>query len=328
MPNNILILGAGGVFGNHNAKFLLENTRDNIIAVGRNPRLGPEFTLNVGVENNQYEYHQIHMVFELEKLKKLIKSRKINIIINYAALAYANSWDEPQHYFRTNSLFVAELVDFLGTIDFFDYFVQIGTSEVYGSTEEPAVETLIAPTSPYSVSKLGADMFLQSMSSVRGFPTSIIRPSNCFGEGQYVYRILPKVILYLLQGKEFPLEGGGTAEKSFMHIDNVSNAVNLILTQRPAGEIYNCGPNAPISMKALVERVCFLMGASFEKSVTITPGREFEDQRYWLNSEKLKRDLGWDMTVDMDQGLERMITWVKRYQKELGGATTSFELRA
>ena len=70
MPNNILILGAGGVFGNHNAKFLLENTRDNIIAVGRNPRLGPEFTLNVGVENNQYEYHQIHMVFELEKTQQ------------------------------------------------------------------------------------------------------------------------------------------------------------------------------------------------------------------------------------------------------------------
>ena len=106
------------VFGNLNVQYLLENTDDNIIAVGRNPRLGKEFSLGVGDNNDKYQYKQIHMVFEIEKLKKIIKENKVNIIINYAALAYADSWFDAHHYFRTNSYFVAELVDFLCGLDF------------------------------------------------------------------------------------------------------------------------------------------------------------------------------------------------------------------
>ena len=328
MPNNILILGAGGVFGNLNAKYILENSDDRVIAVGRNPRLGPEFTLNVGIENENYEYHQIHMVFEIEKLKRLIVKEKINVIVNYAALAYANSWDEPHLYFRTNGLFVAELVDFLGNLDFFDYFLQIGTSEVYGSTPQPATESVIAPTSPYSISKLGADLFLQSMSSVRGFPCSIIRPSNCFGEGQYTYRIIPKAILFLLSGRKFPLEGGGKAMKSFMHVENLCAAVELILAKKPQGEIYNCGPEQPISMATLVNRVCDAMGKNFDENVDIVPAREFEDSIYWLNSEKIKNELGWSTSVSLEEGLERSVCWVKMYKDQLERSSNVFELRA
>lgn len=328
MQNNILILGAGGVFGNLNAKHILETSNDKVFAVGRNPRLGPEFTLNVGLNNRNYEYHQIHMVFEIEKLKKFIVKNKINIIINYAALAYANSWYDAHLYFNTNSSFVAELVDFLSGVDFFDYFLQIGTSEVYGSTPEPACETIIAPTSPYAVSKLGADLHLQSMSKVRDFPCSIIRPSNCFGEGQYAYRIIPKAMLYFLNKKKFPLEGGGSAQKSFMHMQNLCSAVDLVLKYRPAGEIYNVGPEAAISMAEIIHRICYVMNVNFEEYVDVVEGRMFEDQIYWLNSDKAKADLGWSLTVDFDEGLQRVFQWVNENKGLLAKAPDSFELRA
>ena len=328
MTDNILILGAGGVFGNLNAQYILETTDSNVFAVGRNPRLGSEFSLDVGNEAEKYEYHQIHIVFEIEKLKTFIKENKINIIINYAALAYADSWSDPQHYFRTNTLFVSELVNFLSNLDHFDYFLQIGTSEVYGATQEPADESMIAPTSPYSISKLAADLFLQSMNNVRGFPCSIIRPSNCFGEGQYTYRIIPKAFLCMLNGRRFPLEGGGAAMKSFMYVENLYSAVNLILEMRPRGQIYNCGPDKAISMADLVREICVVMGKTYEDAIEITEGRMFEDSIYWLNSEKIKTELGWKQTISLQKGLLKMYKWARLYSTKLNNKEVKFELRA
>tara|TARA_E500000331_G_scaffold11831_1_gene10816 strand:- start:1149 stop:2135 length:987 start_codon:yes stop_codon:yes gene_type:complete len=328
VANNILILGAGGVFGNLNAKYILENSNDNIYAVGRNPRLGSEFSLNVGRGYKNFEYHQIHMVFEIEKLKTFIKEKKINIIINYAALAYANSWFGSQHYFRTNTFFVSEIVDFLSSIDHFDYFLQIGTSEVYGSNQQPAKEEVIAPTSPYSISKLAADLFLQSMNDVRGFPCSIIRPSNCFGEGQYTYRIIPKAMLCFLDNSKFPLEGGGVAIKSFMHAENLYSAVKLIIDQKPKGQIYNCGPDEAISMADLVREICVVMNKNYEDHIEVTKGRMFEDSVYRLDSGKLKKELGWHPTVGLREGLFRMYEWINSNSDRLSMAQGDFELRA
>ena len=328
MPNKTLILGAGGVFGNHEAKYRLANSDETIYCVGRNPRLGKEFNLGVGDADSRYEYHQVHMVFEIDRIKELITKEKINVVINYAALAYANSWDKGHYYFRTNTTFVAELCDFLQHLDFFDFFLQIGSSEVYGGTPAPATEADINPTSPYSVSKLAADLYLMSMASVRKFPCSIIRPSNCFGEGQYVYRILPKLILSVLNRQKFPLQGGGTAQKSFMHVENLCKANDLILTNRPIGEVFNCGPKDAISMASLAKKTIEMMGEDFEACIEISAGREFEDDIYWLDSSKIEEQLDWELSVSLENGLERMISWVAQNKDELTRAASVFELRA
>jgi dTDP-glucose 4,6-dehydratase len=324
----ILILGAGSVFGNLNARHLLEDRNTKVFAVGRNPRLPEPFSLAVGEGDENYEYHQLHIVFELDRLKRLITDNKINIVINYAALAYANSWFGAQHYFRTNAGFVAELVDFLADQDFFEYFLQIGTSEVYGSTKEPATEDVIQPTSPYAVSKLAADLHLQAMSSVRGFECSIIRPSNCFGEGQYLYRILPKLILNILERKKFPLEGGGKAEKSFMHVENLFSAVDKILELKPQGSVFNCGPTQPISMLDLTYKTCQLMNVDPNEVIQIVEGRAYEDSKYWLDSTKLSAFASWEPHVSLEDGIHRMIEWVSTYKNELSKVDSKFILRA
>ncbi len=324
----VMILGAGSVFGNLHAQHLLKRKNTRIYAVGRNPRLPEPFTLGVGENDSNYEYHQLHIVFEMERLKELIIKNQITTIINYAALAYANSWFGAHHYFRTNASFVAELVDFLADQDFFEYFLQIGTSEVYGSTKAPATEDVIQPTSPYAVSKLAADLHLQSMSLVRGFPCSIIRPSNCFGEGQYLYRILPKLILNVLEGKTFPLEGGGKAEKSFMHVENLFSAADKVLDLKPSGSIFNCGPEQPISMANLAHKTCELMAVDPADVLQVVEGRAFEDARYWLDSTKLTEFANWKPHVTLDDGIIRMIDWVTKYKTELGKSDAKFVLRA
>ena len=326
-----LIIGGGGVFALHTIRKLLSNLNTLlVISTGRNPQRHGAFSLDI--DNKKYPnfiYKQIHLTFETDKLINLIKSYKINYIINFAALAHATSWKNSFRYYDTNITAVAKLVESLSDSRYLKQFLQIGSSEIYGSTIRPAKETDCPnPTSPYAVSKLATDLHLLTCYNHNKFPVNIIRPSNCYGPTQLLYRIIPKTILYLKDNKKFPLEGGGKAEKSFMHADDLANAIELILKSNKHGEIYNCGVDKPITMRKLVEVICNKLNKKFDDVVKITKGRKSEDQRYWVNSSKIKSKLGWKPVIPIQDGIEDCIDWVERYQNELKLEATDFELRA
>jgi dTDP-glucose 4,6-dehydratase len=201
---------------------------------------------------------------------------------------------------------------------------------MYGSTvHKPAKEgDPINATSPYAVSKLATDLHLNSMFRVTKFPMNIIRPSNCYGPGQYVYRIIPKAILYMLSGKPFPLEGGGTAEKSFLYVEDLAEAIDLICDKGTVGETYNVGTEKPVSMKEIVFEICRQLGKDEREFVNIAPGRVGEDSRYWIDSTKVKEELGWEPKTSLQEGIRHMIEWCKKYQDDLMQDPDYFVLRA
>lgn len=328
--SKVIILGAGGVFANHFAKHCLDVGYSKVIAVGRNPRLGNCFTLGVGVEDTRYEYHQIHIVFEQRRLLELFDAEKPEFVFNYAALAYANSWDDSDLFYNTNCVSVVQLVAHLKRSNYLQRFVQIGTSEMYGPTiSKPAKEYDIPnPTSPYAVSKLATDMHLNTLFNVEEFPMNIVRPSNCYGTGQYVYRIIPKAILYFLYNKPFPLEGGGLAEKSFMYVDDLNKAIELIINKGKIGDTYNVGPDKPISMHNIVLEICRQMNKDPEEFIEFRQGRVGEDRKYWIDSQKIKRELDWKPEVSFEQGISKMIEWVIKYKADLVDSPDQFILRA
>ena len=319
-----MILGGGGVFGNLTAKHLLEKGHE-VIAIGRSP-LKPCFHLDVGKGNQKYQYHQLHIVSEQAGLFNMMASEKPDCVINFAALAYANSWEQSELYYRTNTLTVVQMAEFLKGKSWLKRFIQIGSSEVYGSTGAPALEDgPVNPTSPYAVSKLAADMHLITMK--KHLPINIIRPSNCYGEGQYAYRIIPKTILYLLTGRVFPLEGGGVAEKSFMHADDLANAIEAVFERGAGGEVYNVGPDKPISMRDLVQLICRQMRKPMNEFTYDAPGRAVEDSRYWVDSSKIKA-LGWEEKTRLEDGIAGMIEWCREYKDALLREPDRFTLRA
>jgi len=326
----IVILGAGGVFANHMAKHFLDIGYEKVVAVGRNPRLPRCHTLGIGDNDHRYEYHQIHIVFEQRRLFRLFEKIKPDIVMNYAALAYANSWTDSDLFYKTNLVAVVQICEYLKQTNYLNKFIQIGTSEMYGPTlDKPAKEEDIPnPTSPYAVSKLAADMHLNTLYSVEGFPMNIVRPSNCYGPGQYVYRIIPKAILYLLSNKPFPLEGGGTAEKSFMYIDDLNSAVQLIVENDVLGETFNVGPEDALSMKKIVFEICKQLGKSTDEYIKMVDGRIGEDRKYWIESAKIKEQLDWEQKVSFEDGISQMIAWVKEYKEELKTSPDLFTLRA
>ena len=324
-----LILGGGGVFANQTSQFLLEQkATKKVYAVGRNPRLPECYSLNVGKNNKKYEYFQIHMVFELDRLLDLIDSVRPNFIINFAAIAYATSWQGSHRYYDTNLMSVVRLCEQLKKRKFLSKFIQIGSSEIFGSSKRPIKEDDIPdPTSPYAVSKLATDMHLKTLWNVERFPMNIVLPSNGYGPGQYMYRLIPKAALCGITKQKFPLQGGGKVKKSFLHCRDIANAIYIVAHKGKLGESYNAGTEKPSSIKSIVEKVANNLGIPFKDMVKMTAGRKGEDNQYWLNSEKIKK-LGWMQSISLDDGVKDMVEWVEKYSNELLEKETDFTLRA
>ena len=105
------IIGGGGVFATHLAKYLLETTNARVVSIGRNPVKTSPFSLDVGKRNSRYKYEQIHIVFEQDRLFKLLDEEEPEIVVNFAALAYANSWQNASLFYDTNVVALAKMCE-------------------------------------------------------------------------------------------------------------------------------------------------------------------------------------------------------------------------
>lgn len=325
------ILGGDGVFGVHMAKYLLENNlAERVICIGRNPRKPEVYSLGIGDGDPRYKYYQAHMLHEPDILMKILDKEVPACIINFAALAYATSWTDSYRYYDTNVIALARITEIIRDRDYFQHWMQIGSSEVYGpALNGPSKETDAPnPTSPYAVSKLAGDLHLKTYFDSINFPMNIIRPSNAYAPGQQLYRLMPRAAYCALKGNTFPLEGGGVAEKSFLHATDMADAIYKILTSSSLGEIYNAGTEYSTSIRNIVELIAQAAGVEFDSFVKITPGRATEDARYWLDNSKITRDLNWSPRISLEEGVKEVVNWVKKNITSLEKMNQVYELHS
>lgn len=224
---------------------------------------------------------------------------------------------------------LARLVEELMKRPYIERFIQIGTSEIYGSVEHAAKEDApIKPASPYAASKVAFDLYLLSVHKVLKFPMNILRPSNAYCPGQLLHRIIPKAVVCGLTGRKLPLQGGGRVEKSYLHARDLARAIHMVAESAPLGAIYNVGPPKPTSIRILVETVAKVMDIPFEQLCQVTEDRMGQDLRYWLDSSVITRDLGWEPTISLDEGLAEMISWGHRYLDQLRDWPMEYSLRS
>src|SRR5208282_2380930 len=196
-------------------------------------------------------------------------------------------------------------------------------------TESPATEDYpLVPASPYAISKLTADLHLLSLWKVLKFPMNIIRPSNAYGPGQQLHRVLPRAVLCGLTGQKLPLEGGGRTRRSFIHARDLARAIYLICDRAPLGSIYNAGPQNPISVHDLVGIVAAQLGLSMDQLTETTERRFGEDPQYWLDSTRIKNELGWEPQISLEEGIKDMIAWGRKYLEVIRNDSTAFTLHA
>jgi len=324
------ILGAGGSFGIHTAFYLLDHAAPKkVIGVGRNPLRPEPFSLNIEKRKN-FQYHAYHITYELDSVLELLDREKPQVIVNYAAQGEgAVSWKKSWRFFETNSMALARLSEELMKRDYLERFIQIGTSELYGSVDFAAKEdTPIQPTSPYAASKAAFDMYLISVHRINKFPMNIIRPSNAYCPGQLLHRVIPKTVICGLTGRKLPLQGGGKAEKSYIHARDLARAIHLVSEKAPLGTVYNAGPKDPTSIRRVVELTAQALGIPFAQLAEVTEDRPGQDSRYWLDSSAIRRDVGWEPQISWEVGLKEMVDWGRKYLDQLRDWPTEYVLRA
>lgn len=315
----IVILGPS-CFGLALGRYAL-NLGHDVHAIGRSP-LRPVFACGYPPER----YHEINV----RDVYHVLSILKPEVIVNFAAQGEGAASFDPQTwhmFYDTNASSLARLSGKLINAPWLRRFIQIGSSEVYGSVDAPAGEDApIRASSPYSASKAAFDLHLQAIHKSHGFPALIVRPSNGYCAGQQLHRVIPRALLSGLTGERLPLHGGGRSRKSYVSGDDLSRAILLLAEAGKDGEVYNVGPLEPVSIRRLLELCAQCLGMKFYELVEEAPERTGQDGQYWLDTSKI-RDLGWRDEVPLLGGISGVHGWVKENLTELSHQPIEYQLR-
>ena len=320
----VAILGGGNPYALNLASHL-STLGIRALGIGRSPRKAAPFWLAPA----GYEYHHAEVGVSNSDVLAILDERKPEVIVNFAAQGEgAASFGMRSYYFyRTNALYLVELAENLANRDYLQRFIQIGSSEVYGTTRWPASESDPPnPGSPYAVSKLAFDLHVLLMRRLAGFPAIVVRPSNCYCPGQQLHRVIPRAIRAGMTGTKMRLEGGGTSVKGYLHADDLSRALSFIINAPGTSDLYNVGPKESVPIRALVETVAELLGKRLEDIATETPPRHGDEKNYELSSSRIREELGWVSMIRLRDGIAGMIDWFVKYP-ELLTMDDAFHLR-
>jgi len=269
--------------------------------------------------SGQFAFHQYDLNHDIDDLMGLIQRERIEYVVNFAAQSMvAESWKNPEHWFTTNVVSTVRFHERLRACKFVKKYVHVSTPEVYGSTSGFVREDApFNPSTPYAVSRAAADMSLRAYFSAYGFPVVFTRAANVFGPGQQLYRIIPRAVLFIRLGRKFQLHGGGHSTRSFIHIRDVSDAIERVMLHGSPGSAYHISTRRIISIAELVRLICLRMNASFEECAEVVGERLGKDASYQLDTTRIRDELGWCDRVSLEEGIDETVAWVDRWLGEL-----------
>ena len=316
--NTIFIIGSNSFSGATFADFALAQGA-RVIGISRSPELMDAFLPYKWRDYANFTFYPLDLNKNLTEIITLIQDVKPAYVVNFAAQSMvAESWLNPGDWFMTNVVSTIKFHDELRKCDFLKRYIHISTPEVYGScTGFVGEDYPFNPSTPYAVSRAAADMSLRTFRAAYNFPVVTTRAANVYGPGQQLYRIIPRTILYILLGRKLQLHGGGVSTRSFIHMRDVSDATWKIMQNGRDGDTYHISTNEVVSIRELVERICAKLNVRFEDHVEVVGERMGKDSAYHLDSTKLRTELGWQDSINLDQGLDECIAWVRTHFEAL-----------
>lgn len=232
----------------------------------------------------------------------------VDALIHLAAETHVdNSIDGPVRFTEVNVLgthHLLELVRRKGQHGM-PRFIYISTDEVYGPIPAPnrsRPHDALRPSSPYAVSKAGADLLGHGYRTSFGVPTLTVRPTNCFGVGQYVEKLIPRAIQCGLLGRAIPVHGDGSQTRQWLHVEDCARAILTVLDQGEIGGIYNVSGVDEVSVRDIAEFIARETGGTVQYGFS-RPG---QDQRYAVDDSAIQA-LGWRPERDFWQALPGII---------------------
>ena len=244
---------------------------------------------------------------------KVLDEEKPDAVINFAAETHVDrSIVSPLEFVKTNVEGTQVLLHVCRKIGIQKY-VQISTDEVYGSlgpTGRFSETTPLDPSSAYSASKTGADLLVLAAHRTHGFPACVTRCSNNYGPYQFPEKLIPFFVTSALEDKPLPLYGDGKNVRSWLHVDDHSRAIRMVLEHGKPGEVYNVG-GSPDDEKENIEvtRIVLKILGKPETLVKFVEDRHGHDRRYAVDYSKIEREFGWRPEVTFEDGIRSTVDW-------------------
>lgn len=364
-----LVTGAAGFIGANFIKYLLEKKykNDNIRIIVLDALT---YAGNLGTIKNNIDDKRCFFVRgdirDRELVDKLFKDYDPDFVVNFAAESHVDrSIEDPQLFLSVNILGTQNLMDaarcaWVNGKDAQGYptwregkrYHQVSTDEVYGSLGSTGYfteETPLCPHSPYSASKTSADLFVIAYHDTYHLPVSITRCSNNYGPYHFPEKLIPLIINNILAGKPLPVYGKGENIRDWLYVDDHCKAIDLVVREGKAGQIYNVGGHNEMKnidiVKLTIKTIREMMendkalrtvlkkkelGADGEiridwinnDLITFVADRLGHDQRYAIDPTKIKNELGWYPETKFADGIVKTIRWNLEHQNWIAEVTS------
>src|SRR3989338_6271534 len=315
---NLLVCGGAGFIGSNFIHHMFETYPDvSIVNYDKLTYAGNEKNLAKFSDHKPYTFVKGD-ICDLAKLNAVMEQNKITHVINFAAETHVDRsiHGGAKEFVLTNTLGVQMILDSV-RINNVEKFVNVSTDEVYGSLalDEDRFfteSTPIWPNMPYAAAKAGGDLMCNAYFVTHKTPVIVTHCSNNYGPYQFPEKVIPFCIFKLLKGEKVPVYGDGLNVRDWIHVRDHATALDLLLHQGVAGEVYNIGSGNERSNLEITKMILEIMGFGEEKIEYVTD-RPGHDRRYAIDASKIMA-LGWKpeyTRAEFTRGLTETVNWYK-----------------
>lgn len=315
----IIVTGGAGFIGANFVYYeLREHPEDTIVCYDVLTYAGNLATLDAARKHPQFSFVRGDIA-DRAAVYALFEREQPDIVVNFAAESHVDrSIENPEIFLQTNVIGTSVLLDACRKYGTRRYH-QVSTDEVYGDLplDRPDLlfteETPLHASSPYSSSKASADLIVQAYARTYDVPVTISRCSNNYGAFQFPEKLIPLMVIRVMQGEKLPVYGDGLNIRDWLHVDDHCAAIDAIIRYGTNGEVYNVGGHNERSNIEVVRTILAALGKG-EDQISYVTDRKGHDRRYAIDPTKIGRELGWKPSTKFDDGIQRTIAWYQTHE--------------